>query len=245
MRRFAPVALAAALLSAPTLGCSAEPAPPPVDKAFGEKVRAYLLEHPEVISEAMTALQVREEAKTAAATKTAIAVNRPKIERDPRDPVAGNRDAKITVTQFFDYRCPYCKVAGGRIQGFIDKHPNARFVFKEFPILSEASDKAARLALAADRQGKYLPVHVGFLAAPNLTEPLMDDILRKAGVDLVRAKADAQSPAVDRQIVEAQALARTLGVNGTPAFIVGDTLSNGWAPEELDALIAAQAKAKG
>ena len=240
MRKLPLVALAGALHALPTAGCTAEPSS--ADRAFGEKVRAYLLSHPEVVAEAMTALQAKQDLAAAEASKTAIADNRAKIERDGRDPVVGAREARITVTQFFDYRCPYCKVAGGQIQAFIAKHPDVRFVFKEFPILSETSTKAAKLALAADRQGKYLTVHTALLAAPNLNDAIIDDVLKGAGVDLVRAKADAASQAVSKQIEENQALARLLGVNGTPAFIVGERISNGWAPDELDAEIAAQKK---
>ena len=240
MRKLALAVVTGALLALPAAGCTAEPSP--ADKAFGDKVRAYLLSHPEVVAEAMTALQAKQDLAAAEAARTAIADNRAKIERDGRDPVVGAPAARITVTQFFDYRCPYCKVAGGQIQSFIAKHPDVRFVFKEFPILSEASTKAAKLALAADKQGKYLKVHTALLAAPNLNDAIMDDVLKGAGVDLVRAKADAASPAVAKQIEENQALARTLGVNGTPSFIIGERISNGWAPEELDAEIAAQQK---
>lgn len=241
MHRFAAAALAAAI-ALPSVGCSAEP---PADKAFGDRVRAYLLAHPEVIAEAIDALKVQEAAKEAATARTAILDHRRQIERDPRDPVAGAIAGKVTVTQFFDYRCPYCKVAGGQMQAFIAKHPNVRFVFKEFPILSAQSEAAARLALAANLQGKYLPVHTAFMTAPNLGDDAVDDILRRNGVDVARAKQDAKKPEIEALITENQALARTLGVNGTPAFVVGERISNGWAPEELDAAIAEAEKGAG
>ena len=240
MRTLLPALLTATLLAAPSVGCSAEP---PADRAFGERVRAYLLQHPEVIGEALERMRAQEAERTAADARAAISEHRRDIERDARDPVAGATAGKVTVTQFFDYRCPYCKVAGGQMQAFIAKHPDVRFVFKEFPILSEQSEKAARLALAANLQGKYLAVHTGFMTAPNLNDEIVDDIMRRAGVDVVRAKQDAKRPEIDKLITENQALARTLGVNGTPAFIVGGRISNGWSPEEVEAAIVEAAKA--
>ncbi len=241
MRKLILALAAGALLALPSLGCTAET--PAADKTFGERVRAYLLDHPEVIQEAMTALQAREDARAAAAARTAIAANRKALQADPRDPVAGNPAGVVTVTEFFDYRCPYCKVAGAKIQAFIARHPEVRFVFKEFPILSPESDRAARLALAAQRQGKYLPVHLAFLASPVLNAQATEAVLKREGVDVAKAQADAASPSIDKQVTESQALARTLGVTGTPAFVVGDKIVNGWAPEELDAEIAAVRKA--
>lgn len=248
MRRIA-IALAVALAAAalPALGCSAEPqaavvhtqaVPTPADAAFGEKVRAYLMDHPEVIQDAMNRLQEVQEQRLALAAASAISDNRAAIERDGRDPLLGRADAPITVTEFFDYRCPYCKVAAPQLAAFLQRHKNVRFVFKEFPILSEVSDHAARLALAAKAQGKYQAVHVAMMTAPQLTDASLDDILKVHGVDVAKAHKDASSKAVDDQIADVKKLARTLAVNGTPAFIVGDKVSNGWAPDELDEFIA-------
>ena len=253
MRRIAialSVVLAAAAL--PALGCSAEPqattihtqavgpnAPPSAaDAAFGEKVRAYLMDHPEVIQDAMNRLQEVQEQRLAMAAANAIGDNRAAIERDARDPLLGRASAPITVTEFFDYRCPYCKVAAPQMAALLERHRNVRVVFKEFPILSEASEKAARLALAAELQGKYQPVHVAFMTSPQLTDAAMDDILKSHGVDVARAHKDAASKAVSDHIADVKKLARTLAVNGTPSFIVGDKVSDGWAPDQLDEYIA-------
>ena len=143
--------------------------------------------------------------------------------------------------EFFDYRCPYCKVAAPALPGFLKAHPDVRLVYKEFPILSAESETAARYALAADRQGKYLPVHAALMALPQLTDATIQDVLRRAGVDLARAKADADGPRIKRQIADDRALAETIGANGTPSFITGDTLSAGWLPEELDVALKAPA----
>lgn len=233
-----------AVLALPAVGCSAEPqkASPPVDAVFGEKVRAYLMEHPEVIQEAMNKLQEQQESKLAAAAATAIDDNRKAIERDARDPVAGNAAGVITVTEFFDYRCPYCKTAAPAMPAFLAKHKNVRLVLKEFPILSEVSEHAAKLALAAGLQGKYQPVHQALLTAPSLTDAVIDQVLISHGVDVLKAHKDAESDAIKAQLADTKKLAMTLGIGGTPAFIVGDKVSNGWAPEELDEFIAEAGK---
>jgi protein-disulfide isomerase len=249
----AALSVAAAL---PAFGCSAEPraaaqtvkaetAKPetPAEAAFGEKVRAYLMQHPEVIQDAMNRLQELQTERLAAAAATAIQDNRAALERDVRDPVGGRADGKITVTEFFDYRCPYCKTAGPELAAFLARHKDVRFVYKEFPILSEVSEHAARLALAAKAQGKYEPVHLALMTAPQLSDAIIDDILKAHGVDLARAHKDADSPIIAAQLADVHKLAQTLAVSGTPAFIVGDRVSNGWVPEELDAYIALAEKA--
>ncbi len=239
MRAF-PALLAALLLAAlPSAGCSAEPTS---DKAFGERVRAYLLDHPEVLKEALAKLQSKEDAQEAATARQAISDHRAALERDGRDAVGGNPTGSVTVTEFFDYRCPYCKVAAPALPAFLKAHPSVRLVYKEFPILSQSSEDAAKLALAAKLQGRYEPVHQAFMKSPVLDAATTEAILRDNGVDVARAKADAAGPAITKQVEEVRTLARTMGVNATPTFIVGDKLSNGWAPEELDAAIKAAAR---
>ena len=210
------------------------------DRAFGARVRAYLLNHPEVIQEAVQKLDEQTTAQAAASARAAILQHGAALNHDPRDPVAGALNGSQTLVEFFDYRCPYCKVAAPQLPAFLAAHPNVRLVFKEFPILSETSEVAARYALAAARQGKYLPVHQALMKLPTLDLATIQQVLKENGVDLARAKADADGPAIKRQIEETHALASALGVNGTPAFITGSTLSAGWMPEELDAALKAQ-----
>ena len=240
--RSLPALLVAALLAAlPSAGCSAET---PADKAFGERVRAYLLSHPEVLKEALTKLQARDDADEAATAKRSIADHRAAIERDGRDFVGGNPTGAVTVTEFFDYRCPYCKVAAPALPAFLKAHPSVRLVYKEFPILSQSSEDAAKLALAAKLQGRYEPVHQALMKSPSLDAATTEAILRDNGVDVARAKADAASPAIAKQVEAVRTLARTVGVNATPTFIVGDKLSNGWSPDELDADIKSAAASR-
>lgn len=247
MRRHLAALLAGALLALPAAGCSAQtsrgvsaPKEGADDAAFGRRVRAYLLVHPEVIQEAVQALDARQSAEAAVHAGEAIHAHASALTADPRDPVGGNVRGAKTMVEFFDYRCPYCKVAAPELPAFLAKHPDVRLVYKEFPILSETSEHAARAALAAQRQGRYAPVHLALMKLPTLTDAAIEATLRENGVDLVRAKADAASPAVTRQLDETHALAAALGANGTPSFIVGDQISAGWLPAELEGLLKAK-----
>jgi len=243
--RFLPGLLAVALIALPSAGCSADTAKPASaeDKAFGDKVRAYILAHPEVLEEAIAKLQ---ETRTAAADKAnavALAANRQKVERDPRDFVVGNPEGKITVVEYFDYRCPYCKMALPEIDKLVAENKDLRFVFKEFPILSPVSERAARAALGAKIQGKYLPVHNALMAEKNLDDAAIERILKANGVDVAKAKADGAAKEADAQLHEINALAKSTGVTGTPAFVIGDTLISGADMDAVKAAIAEQRKA--
>ena len=238
MRPTLPALLAALLVAATAAGCSAQTsargAGTETDAAFGARVRAYLLRHPEVLGEALQKLEDQHAAQAAATARSSIAAHVAALDHDARDPVGGDPHGARTLVEFFDYRCPYCKVAAPKLPAFLKAHPDVRLVYKEFPILSPESETAARYALAADRQGKYLPVHQALMAAPQLSDAVIQDVLRANGVDLARAKADAEGPEIRRHIADDRALAEVIGANGTPSFITGDTLSAGWLPEELD-----------
>ena len=240
--RLIPALLLAAALALPAAGCSAAPAAKDSDKVFGEKVRAYLIAHPEVLEEVMGKLQETREAAADKASAVALAAHRQSVEHDPRDFVAGNPQGKVTVVEFFDYRCPYCKAASADIQKLIATNSDLRLVLKEFPILSPVSEKAARAAIGAKAQGKYLPVHIALLAEKNLDEAAIDRILAANGVDAAKAKADGATKEADAQISEIHELAKSTGVTGTPAFVVGDKLIAGWDMAAVQAEIEAARK---
>jgi protein-disulfide isomerase len=207
-----------------------------------DQIRAYLLAHPEVIEEALGKLQEKRQAAADAQVKAALESHRGSLERDPRDFVAGNPNGKITLVEFFDYRCPYCKAALPDIQKLIAANKDVRFVLKEFPILSPVSDSAARAAIAAKAQGKYWPVHQALLSEKNLDEAAVARILKDNGVDLTKAEAAAKAKATSDQIDDTHALARITGVNGTPAFMIGDKMIAGWMPDQIKAGIEAERK---
>ena len=212
----------------------------PDDAAFGARVRGYLLEHPEVIEEAVAKLrqgQMLEAAKTQA---PAIGRLRQQLERDPRDLVI-NPGGTITVVEFFDYRCGYCKQIAPEVMKLIAEHPDIRFVFKEFPIFGEVSDSAARMALTSAGKGKGLALYKAWMTDRGLDEAALDRHLIEVGLDPAAVRAAAASPAITEQLQDIRALARELGLEGTPAFVVGDYLIPG---ADVNALRAAIAKVR-
>jgi protein-disulfide isomerase len=213
------------------------------DAAFGQRVRTYLLAHPEVLREAADKLQEKERLAAAKASTVQIGKLRNQIERDPRDFVA-NPDGKITVVEFFDYRCGYCKLAAPQVLELIRENPDVRFVFKEFPIFGGVSDTAARLALTPQGKAKSLDLYQGWMAEKALDDRALDAHLQSAGVDAAGARKAAADPAITRQILDTRALAGALGIEGTPAFVIGDTIVPG---ADLSAVRAAitVAKARG
>ncbi len=235
---------ALAVLALPVAACHAQESP--ADVAFGKRVRAYLLAHPEVLQEAFERLQAKADADKASGAREAIVARREMLERDPRDPVLGNPQGAVTVVEFFDDRCPFCKAAEPDLEKLLAANPDVRLVLKEFPILdaedqTHISEDAARAAIAANAQGKYGPVHRALLGQKHLDEDGITAILQANGVDIAAAKPVQASIATTTQIADARALARALGIDGTPAFIVGDQMVAG---AQMDLLRAAVAQAR-
>ncbi len=210
------------------------------DKAFGERVHTYLMAHPEVIREAVQKLQANDQAKAASESKTAIAQNRAAIERDPRDFVA-NPNGRVTVTEFYDYRCPHCiNVAPGVLQLIAQDH-DVRFVFKEMPIFGALSERAARGAMAVKQKGgDYLGVYKDFMNAKPLNDEAVDRVLKAHGIDPASIETPAAKQAGEAQISDVQSLANALGIEGTPAFVIGDTIIPGESMPLVKDAIAAQ-----
>ncbi|CAN5773142.1 DsbA family protein [soil metagenome] len=208
------------------------------DAAFGQKVRAYLLEHPEVIEEAVQKLQEKKVADAANIAKAGLVKYRKALERDSRDFVV-NPNGKITVVEFFDYRCGYCKSSAPEIVKIIQENPDVRFVFKEFPIFGGESNLAAKVALTSAGKAKGLALYQTFMAEKALDEAAIDRHLSAAGIDPAQAKAAGESAAIAKQISDTHELAQSLGIEGTPAFIVGDKLVPGADMPALHAAIAA------
>ncbi|MFZ3007758.1 MAG: DsbA family protein [Phenylobacterium sp.] len=208
------------------------------DAAFGQKVRAYLLEHPEVIEEAVQKLQEKKIADAANIAKAGMVKHREALERDPRDFVA-NPNGKITVVEFFDYRCGYCKTSAPEILQIIRDNPDVRFVFKEFPIFGGESTLAAQVALSPAGKAKGLALYQGFMAEKALDSASIDRHLAAVGINPAQARAAGESAAVQKHISETRELAQSLGIEGTPAFIVGDRMVPGADMPALRAAIAA------
>jgi len=202
-------------------------------KQIEKIIKDYLITNPEVFLEAQTALEAKMEKDQAEKLKSAIAENAREIYRDPSGDVAGNPNGDITVVEFFDYNCGYCKRGLHDVIKLVETDPKVRVVFKELPILSKGSEEASRVAIAAGKQGKYWDVHRAMLEAKGvMNEASALAIAGKLGLDIDKLKKDMASPEVEAEIKKSEALAKKMGVNGTPHFLVGDRAIPG-APEDL------------
>ena len=218
-----PLAFAAVSLAVLSLiGCG----PAKADKAFGEKVHAYLIEHPEVLVEMSNKLQEKQIAEKASSAKGAIGKYRQALERDPRDFVA-NPNGSVTVVEFFDYRCGYCKLAAPQVIALIQQNPDVRFVFKDFVIFGHDSEAAARMVLGAKDQGKTIELHRRLMAEKSLDAAGVVRIAQDLGIDMAKARAAGVSEATSQHLADTHALAEALAIEGTPAFFVGDQMIAG------------------
>jgi protein-disulfide isomerase len=223
MFRQVPAALALALaLAAPA--AAQEMTPEEVKRLALEAI----LENPEIVMEAVALIQAREAAAAEAAARETLTAERAALEQDPNAPVLGNPDGDVTVIEFFDYNCPYCRRAGEQVAALLERDPNVRLVYREWPILGEGSVFAARAALAAREQDLYEPFHEAMMEARGrLDEQGVLDIAGVVGLDVDRLRADMEAPEVAAHIERSFALAQSLGFSGTPSFVVGDQLAPG------------------
>lgn len=205
-------------------------------------VRNYLVENPEVIEEALIELQRRARQREQDALFEGVASAGSDMFEDPRDPVAGAQDPQVTVVEFFDYKCPYCQVTNEWVETTLAEHGDAvRFVFKEFPVLGPESRQAALAALAVwqTQPDLYLPFHNALMNAGGpLPESRIDQIARDAGVDVGRMHAVMDDDALRTHLEDVYALARQVGISGTPFFIVGDQVIAGADVSGLERALA-------
>lgn len=192
-------------------------------------VREYLLEHPELIREAMLRLQQREAAADAVAKKQVLAAHRDELFADPYSPVLGNPDGDVTIVEFFDYRCGYCKHVAPVLAGLLESDANVRLVLKELPILGPDSLLAAQAALAAQRQGRYKEFHAALMAAKQVDEAAINATATELGLDMDKFRADRGDAATAAILEKNQQLAGSMDINGTPAFVIGNRLVSGAA----------------
>jgi protein-disulfide isomerase len=188
-------------------------------------VRDYLVRNPDVLREALDALAERTDSE-----------RWQRMKSDPRDFSMGPANAPIVIVEFFDYRCPYCHAAMEWVSDVARTRRDVRVVFKEFPILSEASMEAARAAIAALPQGRYWAFHralMGFRG--DLTSERIDQLARQSGIDVPRMRRAMESPEVTRLLEENRALAVDIGNTATPLFIINGEQVSGFDQQRLDA----------
>ena len=200
-------------------------APTVSPEAIESIVREYLLNHPEVIMESLRRAQEREREAAKAQSRVAVQAQRQALFQDPESPVGGNPAGDVTIVEFFDYRCPYCRRMEPLVKTLLAEDRGIRLVFKELPILGPESVLAARAALAARRQGKYLQAHDLLIGASGpFTPEILATLLAGIGVDGERLRADMEAPEIAELLRRELTLAEALRINGTPAFVVGSEL---------------------
>jgi len=197
------------------------------------KIHDYLVKNPEILVEMSNELDKRQAEEQDVKQKTAIGKNAEKIFRSPETPVAANPDGDVTLVEFFDYNCGYCKRAMPELIKIVDSDKKVKLVLKELPIFGEDSEAAAKAALAAKKQGKYFEMHQKLFNEPgkaNLEKALR--VAQELGLDVEQLKKDMEDQSVKDALAENRVLAEELGVQGTPYTLVGDIVVAG-APDDL------------
>lgn len=220
----------------------------PDAKAIEKIIRDYLLKNPKIVAEAMEAYQRELAAKEEAALRRTIAERRKEIRHDPDSVVGGNVSGDVTVVEFFDYRCGVCKRVQPIVNRLIKRDGKIRFVYKEWPILGAQSVYASRAAIASRKQGddKYLKFHDRMMSARRaLTPANVMSMATRSGIDTARLKRDMRSPDIDRIIQRNYKLAQSLKLNGTPSFLIGDTLLHGARDADTMLHLVREARKKG
>jgi protein-disulfide isomerase len=186
----------------------------------GNATREYILAHPEVLPEAMARLQVQERLAR-------LEPVRNELERPFPGAVLGNPQGKVTLVEFSDYACSYCRQSVADVQQLIAANPDLRVVIREYPILSPQSADAARMSLAAAQQGKYAAFHEAMFRLGPPSAETIAQAAKEAGLDMAAAQATITSGALDSFLQANVELANRLGIGGTPGWVVGDKIIDG------------------
>jgi protein-disulfide isomerase len=206
-------------------------------KQIEDIIKSYLINNPEVMVEIQTALEGKMEKIQAEKMQVAITQNAAELFRSVNAPVAGNPKGDITLVEFFDYNCGYCKKALPDLASAVAKDKNIKVVMKEFPILSKGSEEASKVALAAKMQNKYWEFHSALMETPGqANEAVALKVAEKIGLNIAKLKVDMASAEVKKEIDDTRKLAQKMGIQGTPHFMIGDRVIPG-APEGLGELL--------
>ncbi len=233
------------------LGLLALPAPAVLAQGFSpaqreeivEILREALRQDPSILRDALGSLERAEAEQRSEARRAAIAAQADALFRDPADPVKGNPQGDVTIVEFFDTRCGYCKQLHPAMEALLRRDPGVRLVLKDLPILGPNSVLASRALLAAQRQGKYAPLYDALMALRGEpTEATLRQQAERVGLDWSRLRRDMEDPAIQRRFDQNLRLAQALGVEGTPALVIGETLVPGAV--DLDQLTALVAEAR-
>jgi len=222
--------LLALCLAAACIPCvrAADVLTPAQTKEVERIIHDYLVKHPDVLMDAIAAAADKDKADKVAHSDEAIRAHHDELYHDAESQIGGNPRGDVTVVEFFDYRCPYCKLVQPALEGLLRSDPNLRVVYKEFPILGAASTYATRMALASRAQGKYDAFHHAMMDTKGeIDESVVDRVAASVGIDVARAKAGMTAPAIDALIKKDYALADDVNISGTPSFVIADKLYPG------------------
>ncbi|MGB8315623.1 MAG: DsbA family protein [Aestuariivirga sp.] len=209
-------------------------------------VRDYLLAHPEILQEMSQTLEQQQKRAEEEQRKGGLVKNAKEIFRDKTDFVAGNPEGKVTMVEFFDYNCGWCKKGFPEVMAMLEADKDLRFVLKEFPIFGDDSEYAAKAAIASIKQGKYWELHVAmFQHEGKITKDSVDEIASGLGLNMEQLKKDMDDPATADILTRNRNLAQALAIGGTPAFIIDDRLVPGYLPKEELASAVNDVRTKG
>ncbi|MBJ3761777.1 thioredoxin domain-containing protein [Maribius pontilimi] len=219
------------------------------DAAFGERVRQYLLENPQVIMEAVALLEQREAEAQTAADGDLIADNADALFDDGVSWVGGNPDGDVTVVEFLDYRCGYCRRAHPEVAELVASDGNIRLIVKEFPILGEQSVLASRFAVATLRQAgdaAYEQVNDALMTMRgDMTADSLEALGEELDIDTQAIMQDMDSDEVTAILAQNRALGQAMAINGTPSFVFGDQMVRGYVPLDAMREIVEETRAEG
>ncbi len=221
------------------------------DKEFERRVADYLTSNPEIIADAFEEYASRQGGSASISqaqipttgygrrARLTKAEQDRGLNEDPGSPVRGNANGDVTLVEFFDYNCPYCRRVLTTLAELQETNPRLRVVYKEFPILSDNSRFAARAALASRNQDKYFEFHDALMRTSGIVNPeKVIEVAREVGISIRRLRRDMNDPEIQATIDRNLALAASLRITGTPGFVVGDRIFRGVADgETLQALI--------
>lgn len=192
-------------------------------------IKSYLVDkHPEVMAEGLQNLQKHEQENAEAKTKEQISGSKDKIFNDPTTPVGGNPKGNVTIVEFYDYQCGYCKMSEESIQKLLKEDKNIKFVYKDFPILGPASVEAAKAGLASVKQGKFQVFHDAMMTKKDhVTGDMIYQVAKEVGIDVDKLKKDMADKSISDIINTNLQLGQDIGVRGTPMFIVNDNVFPG------------------
>ncbi|MCY4487063.1 MAG: DsbA family protein [Deltaproteobacteria bacterium] len=217
------------------------------NEEIGEIIREYLLNNPEVIFQAVERHREKQRQLQARRDQALLKQHQQALLADTDSFVGGNPDGDVTLVEFFDYRCGYCKRFAPTLEKIKKQDPKLRVVYKEFPVLGPDSIRGAQAALAARNQGRYVEFHEALMRVQgnSLDEKTLMRVARSVGLDTERLKKDMENPKIQDILGKTLNLARTLSINGTPAIIVGNQIARGMVPlADLTQMIA-RARADG